>query len=92
MLYIILDAGKPSGQEVNSIINEEYKNEVNHGRLYPNLDDLVEMGLIIKGDKDDRTNYYQITQKGKDKIVKRHHWTNERIDNTSVRDDLMSPV
>lgn len=81
LLYIILDSDKPSGQDINRSINEEYKNEVNHGRLYPNLDELVELGLIIKGNKNDRANYYEITQKGKDEIVKYQEWTSERVDN-----------
>ena len=42
------------------IIRDE---EVNHGRLYPNLDDLVDAGLIQKGERDKRTNTYTATSK-----------------------------
>ncbi|WP_256403687.1 PadR family transcriptional regulator [Halorubrum salinum] len=37
---------------------------VNHGRLYPNLDDLAESGLIEKGTIDDRSNSYRVTESG----------------------------
>ena len=40
--------------------------EVNHGRLYPNLDDLVDAGLMSKGERDKRTNTYHVTQAGVD--------------------------
>lgn len=35
--------------------------EVNHGRLYPNLDTLVELGLVERGTLDKRTNSYELT-------------------------------
>ena len=41
---------------------------VNHGRLYPNLDELVEIGLIEKSMVDRRTNEYETTRAGRDAI------------------------
>jgi len=40
--------------------------EINHGRLYPNLDDLDDLGMIEKRAQeiDDRTNSYRVTQAG----------------------------
>jgi hypothetical protein len=38
--------------------------EVNHGRLYPNLDTLVEHGLVEKSELDKRTNHYELTNDG----------------------------
>lgn len=49
-------------------LQEMYGTEINHGRLYPNLDDLVEYGLIEKGTIDDRTNSYSLTEDGRDTI------------------------
>ena len=44
---------------------EDIRSEpVNHGRLYPNLDDLAESGLIEKGTIDDRSNSYRVTEAG----------------------------
>lgn len=44
---------------------------VNHGRLYPNLDALAEMGLVNKSDLDNRTNQYELTGAGRE-WVRRH--------------------
>jgi DNA-binding PadR family transcriptional regulator len=41
-----------------------YEPGINHGRLYPNLDTLVEKGLIEKGERDRRTNFYRTTRRG----------------------------
>ncbi|AEH38856.1 helix-turn-helix transcriptional regulator [Halopiger xanaduensis] len=38
--------------------------EVNHGRLYSNLDSLVERGLVEKSTLDKRTNEYVLTDDG----------------------------
>ncbi|WP_239647675.1 PadR family transcriptional regulator [Natrinema altunense] len=39
--------------------------DVNHGRLYPNLDTLVERGLVEKAALDQRTNEYALTDDGR---------------------------
>jgi uncharacterized membrane-anchored protein len=43
---------------------EWYDEEINHGRLYPNLDTLVDHGLVAKSELDKRTNTYQLTDQG----------------------------
>jgi len=42
-----------------------YGEEVNHGRLYPNLDELTERGLLEKTQQDKRTNEYALTDEGR---------------------------
>jgi len=42
--------------------------EVNHGRLYPNLDDLADAGLLRIGERDKRTNTYHVTEAGVDAL------------------------
>jgi DNA-binding PadR family transcriptional regulator len=54
----------PKGLEILDAIQEEYEDKVFHGRLYPNLDDLVEMGLVSKGSLNKRSNYYALTDEG----------------------------
>ncbi len=48
-----------------------YGEEINHSRLYPNLDELVERGLLRKEARDDRTNEYELTERGRE-VLKRH--------------------
>jgi len=53
--------GKPSGLNVKRRLEERYDVKINHGRLYPNLDALVDMSLVEKGDIDRRTKSYRPT-------------------------------
>ena len=74
LLYAISSKDEPHGLAIKAEIEEYYGNEVNHGRLYPNLDTLVEMGLVEKGEKDKRTNYYTVTDRGWREIEDRIEW------------------
>lgn len=58
------DADVLYGLAIKEDLEEYYETEINHGRLYPNLDTLVEKGLVEKGQLDRRTNSYEITDKG----------------------------
>jgi len=53
--------GSPHGTVVKEYLEDNYEEEVNHGRLYQNLDSLAEAGLLKKGEKDSRTNKYETT-------------------------------
>lgn len=90
LLYIILDEDSSSGQDILESINNHYTQEIHHGRLYPNLDELVQMGLIVKGKQDERTNNYQITQKGIDKLVNRHAWSSNILEHKNLIPEVKS--
>ncbi|ELZ95027.1 DNA binding domain-containing protein [Haloferax mucosum ATCC BAA-1512] len=55
------DGDVPYGLAIKEVLNERYGKEVGHGQLYPNLDDLVEVGVVEKGALDRRTNSYEST-------------------------------
>jgi DNA-binding PadR family transcriptional regulator len=76
LLYVIAGADRPSGQQIKESISEDV-GEVNHGRLYPNLDTLVERELVVKGQHDRRTNFYQISDAGLEAIRERREWENQ---------------
>jgi len=63
------------GLAIKRALEDYYGTDVNHGRLYPNLDELVEMGLVEKSELDKRTNQYALTEAGVDAIVDRLDWT-----------------
>ena len=69
----------PKGLTVKARLEEYYGGEVNHGRLYPNLDDLVSWGLVEKGQKDRRTNSYAISEAGHEALAAEVAWLSERI-------------
>ena len=80
LLYVIAGADEPSGQEVKDEVEKYYNSEINHGRLYPNLDTLVNKELVEKGQLDRRTNYYAISDDGLEAIEERREWERQYID------------
>ncbi len=73
-ILVILAEEPMYGLAIKRNLEEYYGTEVNHGRLYPNLDDLVEMGLVEKSELDKRTNQYELTDKGYEAVVDRVNW------------------
>lgn len=53
------------GLAIKRRLEDRYGSEVNHGRLYPNLDEMIEDGLIERGQIDKRTNRYTLTDDGR---------------------------
>lgn len=81
-LMVIAGLDRPSGQEVKEELRKQH-GEVNHGRLYPNLDALVEEEYVEKGQIDRRTNYYEITDQGEQAIETRREWENREVPDLS---------
>lgn len=65
------------GLALKAELDQMYEQEINHGRLYPNLDALVEQGLVSKGKADDRTNTYELTRRGRRELAAHVAWLNE---------------
>lgn len=80
LLYVIAGMDRPSGQEILDQINGYVDQPVTHGRLYPNLDTLVELELVEKGQIDRRTNYYALTPRGQDELEQRQDWVRQYVD------------
>ncbi|MFB6281399.1 MAG: PadR family transcriptional regulator [Haloferacaceae archaeon] len=74
-ILVILSEESMYGLAIKRALEEYYGTEVNHGRLYPNLDELVEMGLVEKGELDERTNEYTLTEAGERVLIDRLDWT-----------------
>jgi DNA-binding PadR family transcriptional regulator len=73
-ILVILAEEARYGLAIKRELEEYYDSEVNHGRLYPNLDDLVEMGLVEKSELDKRTNQYALTEAGKEAVLNQLAW------------------
>ena len=80
MLYVIAGLEEPHGLAVMEELEDYYEQEINHGRLYPNLDELVDKGLLKKGELDKRTNVYTVTQRGQREIGARREWENQYLE------------
>lgn len=79
-LVVIAGLDGPKGLAIKTELDDYYGSEINHGRLYPNLDQLVEKGLIEKGKLDDRTNSYELTAKAERELEARREWEDAYVD------------
>ncbi|WP_336344254.1 PadR family transcriptional regulator [Halalkalicoccus ordinarius] len=79
LLYVIAGLDDPHGLAIKEELEEYYEKEVHHGRLYPNLDTLVEKGFVKKGEVDRRTNFYRLSDRGERGIESRREWEDERL-------------
>ena len=78
-ILVILAQEPMYGLAIKRRLQQYYDDEVNHGRLYPNLDDLVDAGLIEKSELDKRTNQYALTDAGYAAIIDRLRWVFSQI-------------
>lgn len=60
-----------------------YEQEVNTGRVYPNLDTLAKKGLLEIGTIDRRTNSYSVTRRGRQEIEARREWEAQYVEDFS---------
>ncbi|WP_238398180.1 PadR family transcriptional regulator [Halorussus salinus] len=65
------DYAGPAGMDIKRALESddwpEFSDEVHHGRLYPSLDTLTDLGVIKthRLDQDNRTNRYELTDTGR---------------------------
>ncbi|MFD1600638.1 PadR family transcriptional regulator [Halobellus rarus] len=80
LLTVTAGIKEPHGLAIKDELEEYYESEIHHGRLYPNLDTLVEKGLVEKGEKDRRTNVYTVTKRGQRELEARRDWERQYVD------------
>ncbi|ELY38908.1 MULTISPECIES: PadR family transcriptional regulator [Natronorubrum] len=80
LLYVIAGQDDPHGLAIKEELEDYYEKEIHHGRLYPNLDTLVDKGLVEKGTKDRRTNVYSVTRRGTRELEARRDWESQYVD------------
>ncbi|WP_424018717.1 PadR family transcriptional regulator [Halorientalis pallida] len=85
LLYVIAGYDEPHGLAIKDALEEYYEGEIHHGRLYPNLDTLVEKGLVEKGKKDRRTNVYNVTKRGRRELEARREWEDQYLGESTIR-------
>jgi DNA-binding PadR family transcriptional regulator len=86
-ILVILAEEPRYGLAIKRELESYYDDEVNHGRLYPNLDDLVEMELVEKSELDKRTNQYSLTESGKEAVLDQLGWEFSKFVTDSDRAD-----
>jgi len=78
ILYVSAGLHQPSGQELKDELESD-EEEITHGRLYPNLDTLVDEGYLEKGAMDRRTNYYEPSDKALTVLEDRREWEDRYV-------------
>lgn len=78
ILYVTIGMTEPSGQDIKAELEGDLE-EITHGRLYPNLDTLVEKGYLERGSIDRRTNFYVISDTGVRALKHRRDWENQYL-------------
>ena len=74
LLYVIVGLDEPHGLALKDELEPYYENTIHPGRLYPNLDTLVEKGLVEKTPKDRQTNVYTLTTRGRRELEAHRDW------------------
>ena len=86
-ILIILAEEPMYGLAIKRELEDYYSDEVNHGRLYPNLDELVDLGLVEKSELDKRTNQYELTDEGEEAVFDQLQWTLSKLVTDEERAD-----
>jgi DNA-binding PadR family transcriptional regulator len=73
-LRVVEREGPVYGLAIKRALETYYSGDINHGRLYPNLDALVDAGLVTKRARDNRTNEYEATPAGTALLAERREW------------------
>lgn len=80
ILYILVSGDQMAGTAIGDELKKYYGSDMSHGRIYPNLDRLVEKRLISRGQIDGRTNYYTLTDAGQAMIRDHREWKQQYIE------------
>ncbi len=84
ILYVTAGLDEPHGLAIKAELEDYYESEIQHGRLYPNLDTLVEKGIIEKGEIDKRTNSYTVTSRGRRELDARNEWELQYLEASEI--------
>jgi DNA-binding PadR family transcriptional regulator len=84
LLFVVAGLDEPHGLAIKNELDDYYDEEIHHGRLYPNLDSLAEKGLVEKGQRDERTNAYILTRRGRRELEARRQWEDQYVGDLSA--------
>lgn len=84
ILYVTAGLDEPHGLGIKEELETYYESEIQHGRLYPNLDTLVDEGYLEKGEIDKRTNSYTVTRRGHRLLESRSEWEAQYLEDASL--------
>ena len=74
LLFVVSGMDDSSGKAIKSELESTQDRDLLAGRVYTNLNELVDENLIDKGSKNGRTNEYSLTEKGHEAVKNRRRW------------------
>jgi DNA-binding PadR family transcriptional regulator len=74
----------PIGLDIKEILEMDYGG-INHGRLYPNLNELVGAGLVEKRERNGRSYYYSLAPRGKSGLESYANWVGGAFSEEDLR-------
>ena len=74
LLWALSHENSRKGLALKTDLADYYGEEINHSRLYQNLNALVECGLVAKAARDRRTNEYSLTEAARRALEARRAW------------------
>jgi DNA-binding PadR family transcriptional regulator len=82
LLFVVarLSGSNPCGVEVQETIERYYDEDINQGRLYQNLRDLVDCGLVQTVPIDGRSKAYRLTDRASERLVAHRDWETKCLD------------
>lgn len=80
VLYVAVSLDAPTGARIKNELEAYHEISIHDGHFYPNLDVLVDRGLINKEPKNQRANTYLVTDRGYEILRERHAWKRDRLE------------
>jgi len=79
ILYTIIGQERPHGIDIKEQLSEYYAGSVSNGRVYSNLDILVERGYVDKEPETERSNRYVLTEAGIETVFTHRQWEERQV-------------
>lgn len=79
LLTVIADNEGATGSTLQDLVESARREDITHGRLYRNLDKLVEEGYVEKR-KRKPSNLYHLTEEGRNRLKDDLRWRQLRLE------------
>lgn len=81
VLFVVanLEGQGPNGKTIKHELDDYYAETVSNGRLYQNLRELTDDGFVERYPIDGRTNAYQLTDPGCERLEAHSEWIANRL-------------
>jgi len=80
LLYVIAGEDEPHGLAIKDELEQYYEKEIHHGRLYPNLDTLVDKGLVERAAEIVERTSTRSPAAGRRELEARREWETQYVE------------